>query len=151
MSAPTHPCGCLGTWTINYRFAGQNYSLQFAGYENDQPYRKFSSYPGCSAYSDIASGCDQRILIEGLTCNASLSNVSFSFVKSDPNCGVIQEYDCINGACLPKTQYNTPGIYASLAECEQACGTGCSGKCISNSDWATIEGLSNQLKQRNCS
>jgi hypothetical protein len=60
-------------------------------------------------------------------------------------------YDCINAACVSKNTYNTPGIYNSLAECEQACGTGCSGKCISNSDWAQIEGLANQLKNKNCS
>lgn len=59
-------------------------------------------------------------------------------------------YDCINGACIDADTYGTPGIYASLEECEIACGTGCSGKCISNSDWAQIEGLINQLKQKNC-
>jgi hypothetical protein len=60
-------------------------------------------------------------------------------------------HDCINGACIKKSVYGTPGLYKSLSECEIACGTGCSGKCISNDDWAQIEGLSNQLKSRNCS
>ena len=60
-------------------------------------------------------------------------------------------YDCINGACTDSTKYKTPGIYQTLSDCETACGTGCSGKCISNSDWAQIEGLSGQLKKRNCS
>ncbi|MEH2307003.1 hypothetical protein [Nostoc sp.] len=61
------------------------------------------------------------------------------------------KYDCVNGACVGYTMYNTPGIYPTLSACEQACGTGCSGKCVSNSDWAQIEGLSGQLKNRNCS
>lgn len=61
------------------------------------------------------------------------------------------KYDCINGACLPNTTYSTPGLYQSLSECEVVCGTGCSGKCISNADWATIEGLAGQLKNKNCS
>lgn len=61
------------------------------------------------------------------------------------------QYDCINGACIAKATYNTPGIYQSLSECETSCGTGCSGKCISNSEWAQIEGLANQLKNQNCS
>jgi hypothetical protein len=61
------------------------------------------------------------------------------------------KHDCINGACLPKATYNTPGIYNSLSECQTACGTGCSGQCISNSDWAQIEGLADKLKQKNCS
>ncbi|WP_445626458.1 hypothetical protein [Nostoc sp. DSM 114167] len=59
-------------------------------------------------------------------------------------------HDCINGACIKKSTYNTPGIYKSLSECEIACGTGCSGNCISNSEWAQIKGLSNQLRNRNC-
>lgn len=62
-----------------------------------------------------------------------------------------EKYDCINGACTANTTYGTPGIYQTLSECETACGTGCSGKCISNSDWSQIEGLANQLKQSNCS
>ncbi|MCC5606646.1 hypothetical protein LC612_07560 [Nostoc sp. CHAB 5834] len=60
-------------------------------------------------------------------------------------------YDCLNGACIKKTIHNTPGLYQSLSECEVACGTGCSGKCISNSEWSEIEGLSNQVRNRNCS
>jgi hypothetical protein len=65
--------------------------------------------------------------------------------------GIQPEFDCINGACISKSTYNTPGIYNSLEECEAACGTGCGGKCISNSDWAQIEGLADKLKQKNCS
>ncbi len=64
---------------------------------------------------------------------------------------VIEQYDCINGACLKKTTYNTPGLYASLSLCEVACGTGCSGKCLSNADWTQIESLSSQIMNRNCS
>jgi len=60
-------------------------------------------------------------------------------------------HDCINGACTPKTTYNTPGLYVSLEECEVACGTGCSGICVSNSDWAKIEGLAGQVKNKVCS
>lgn len=64
----------------------------------------------------------------------------------DPN----TSYDCINGACIKKTQYNTPGIYNSLSQCETACGTGCSGKCLSNEEWNKISDLAGKLKQRNC-
>lgn len=80
----------------------------------------------------------------------------------------LPKYDCINGTCVLKNVYNTPGIYESLEECEAACGNQpmCSapfecidpsnfcphGKvCIPQSEWNQIEGLSNQLKQRNCS
>lgn len=61
-----------------------------------------------------------------------------------------QQYDCINGTCIPSTNYNTPGLYSSLSECETACGTGCSGKCLSNAEWAQIQGLAAQLKNKNC-
>ncbi|MBW4673353.1 MAG: hypothetical protein KME52_04850 [Desmonostoc geniculatum HA4340-LM1] len=60
-------------------------------------------------------------------------------------------YDCVNGQCFSSDKYNTPGLYQALSDCESTCGVGCSGKCISNADWSQIEGLSNQLKQRNCS
>lgn len=61
------------------------------------------------------------------------------------------KYDCINGACIPSTFFKTPALYSTLSECEVACGTGCSGKCVSNSDWAQIEADSSALKSKNCS
>ncbi|AFY48898.1 hypothetical protein Nos7524_3095 [Nostoc sp. PCC 7524] len=61
-------------------------------------------------------------------------------------------YDCINGECIQSSQFNTPGIYTSLAQCESQCGGAtCKGKCLSNSDWAQIEGLAAQLKNKSCS
>ena len=60
------------------------------------------------------------------------------------------EYDCINGACTKKDKYETPGLYKSLEECEVACGTGCSGKCLSNKDWQQIQNLSSQIKNKAC-
>ena len=78
-----------------------------------------------------------------------VNGVAFHFMRKYSIGNIL--YDCINGACTPTTKYQTLGLYKSLAECEEACGTGCSGKCISNSEWAQIEGLSGQLKSRNCS
>lgn len=60
------------------------------------------------------------------------------------------KHDCINGACVLSEKYNTPGFYRNLSECETACGKGCSGKCLSNKDWQTIESLASKLKQINC-
>jgi hypothetical protein len=61
-------------------------------------------------------------------------------------------YDCINGACFKNSVYDTPGFYTSLEQCKFQCGgTVCSGKCISNADWAQIEGLASKLKSKNCS
>jgi hypothetical protein len=60
-------------------------------------------------------------------------------------------YDCINGSCLGQSQYGTPGIYESLSACEQNCGPGCGGVCISNSDWAKISSLAAMVKNKDCS
>jgi hypothetical protein len=81
------------------------------------------------------------------TSTSPAQNVALYFDGEPP----APSYDCINGACLPQGTYDTPGLYESLEECQTACGTGCSGKCISNSDWTQIEGLANKLKQKNCS
>ncbi len=43
--------------------------------------------------------------------------------------GTAIPHDCINGKCEPKTKYNTPGFYKSLADCEAVCGNG--GVCAS--------------------
>lgn len=60
-------------------------------------------------------------------------------------------YDCINGSCLEKSQYGTPGIYESLAVCEQNCGLGCGGMCVSNADWVKIGNLAAMIKNKDCS
>lgn len=60
-------------------------------------------------------------------------------------------YDCVNGSCLEKGRYSTPGIYESLSECEQNCGPGCGGVCVSNTDWAKISSLVAMLKNKDCS
>ncbi|MBN3926114.1 hypothetical protein [Nostoc sp. NMS4] len=107
----------------------------------------------CGGYSfKIVDNADGSTIY---TSTSPAKNVHLSIVNNDTGGEYTpptptDKYDCINGACIKKTVYSTPGIYQSLSECETACGTGCSGKCVSNADWAQIEGLSNQLKNRNC-
>ena len=105
----------------------------------------------CGGYSfNVVDGNTGAI---AYSSTSPAKNVHLSIVDNDTGNEYVpptEKYDCINGACVKKTVYKTPGIYSSLSECETACGTGCSGKCISNSEWAQIEGLSNQLKNRNC-
>ncbi|MFM6672199.1 MAG: hypothetical protein ACKPJO_19040 [Dolichospermum sp.] len=60
-------------------------------------------------------------------------------------------FDCINGSCVNKTQYGTPGIYNSISACEQNCGPGCGGVCISNAEWSEISSLASQVKNKVCS
>lgn len=152
MTLPTHPCGCEGTWSIVWAEYGDGGTYTCTGYESDTP---FFAYDSSINKDVLKSACDGRKMQKPWwSSNIGASKVvSRTFTKSDPNCGIPtpKKYDCINGACLEASQYNTPGIYQSLSDCEVNCGTGCSGKCISNSDWAQIKGLSNQLKNRNCS
>lgn len=138
-------------WVVNAY--GDNYSRYFCATE-----AHFIAQGG--GVTVIADGIDlfsgswiysASTLVNG--GGSSIPTATYSSVSG--NCSACpvtepEKYDCINGACTPKTTYNTPGLYPSLSDCQVACGIGCSGKCISNSDWATIEGLSNQLKNRNC-
>lgn len=121
-----------------------------------------------TAYSYTPSGCfrgsysyridenDSLILLHGdgetyLGGGWSDSYIIESFrVENLTQCDPIH-YDCLNGICVEKKAYNTPGIFKSLSECETACGTGCSGQCIPNDEWNKIQSLANQLKNKNCS
>lgn len=144
------------TLTVSFFYNGAvrevvNYSVPDGSYVS--PYkvnRPDLGYDGISnkVYSVDCAGT-QGVIRLGTYYPNSVDVSITSAVNSCPPPAV--SYDCINGACIPKTTYNTPGIYNSLEDCETSCGTGCSGKCIPNSEWATIEGLSSQLKQRNCS
>ena len=91
---------------------------------------------------------------EALETNwANFDLISSRIVSLHPCTGCVpgvQLYDCINGACTAREEYNTPGLYETIEECEVACGVGCSGKCLSNSDWATIQDLAKKLKNQNC-
>lgn len=75
--------------------------------------------------------------------------LGYSIVSKEP-CGDTDTYDCINGACIKASEYETPGLYENISECEKACGTGCSGKCLSNEEWSKIKDLAKKLKDKNC-
>lgn len=138
-----------GTWAITYRYSPAVYSAgveNVRGYSDDDPY--FGLTSGGSQWS-LLSAADGRVMYPnwiGASITPIIDNKIFT-----PDTPPPIQYDCVNGACLPKTTFNTPGIYATLSECEINCGTGCSGKCLSNEDWAQIEGLAAQLKNKNCS
>ncbi|MEH2278124.1 MAG: hypothetical protein V7K40_25905 [Nostoc sp.] len=108
---------------------------------------------GVSAYPDFAGG----------------SAAGYGTI-SEIDCGTGQpfpKYDCLNGTCVQKTQYNTPGLYPSLADCQAVCANGgaCgSGKqcvdpttfcppgkvCIEQSEFSEIEGLISQINSEVC-
>ena len=102
-----------------------------------------------SSYDVRSDGSQGTIILTGPFNPPAGFSVSYSnFANSCPPVSI--EYDCVNGACVKKTKFSTPGFYKSLSDCETACGTGCSGKCLSNADWNQIKGLANKLKSRNC-
>jgi len=64
-------------------------------------------------------------------------------------------YDCVNGNCVESSQYNTPGIYNSLANCQAVCGvssTDCPpGKvCLEQAEYDSINNLIAQLGGELC-
>ena len=136
-----------GTWAISViysRFFPPDTTSGIAGYSDDAPY--FALTSSGSQWS-LVSAADSRIMypnwVGSASATPSITSATFSATPTP--------HDCINGACIMASTHGTPGMYGTLEECETACGTtGCSGKCISNSDWAQIQGLSNQLKNRNC-
>jgi hypothetical protein len=99
-----------------------------------------------SIYVEVISPPPRSLTVD-LNTFSSFQWLSASFTSGATN----QSYDCINGACTKKNIYSTPGLYGSLDDCQKSCGTGCSGKCVSDSELAQIEGLSSELKSKNCS
>jgi hypothetical protein len=87
-----------------------------------------------------------------------------------PNCfPSVKKYDCLNGGCIQHTVYNSPGLFTTLAECQAACGSASNNNCkppnicvspdycppgmvcLTLAELSTIDGLSSELKSKNCS
>ncbi|WP_413176508.1 hypothetical protein [Anabaena azotica] len=136
-----------GIWIAKDTFDGGEY-WQSPGFDTDilefrSGYELGASTAGCSRPTSIWKN---DIFQTRYGCNW-LGDVTFTF---KPDSIPETKYDCINGLCVSSTTYNTPGFYQSLEQCEVNCGVGCSGVCISNSDWNQIQSKSNQLKNINC-
>lgn len=103
-------------------------------------------------YQYWSSGIYSRGLEQVPNVTSTVGNVSGSCngCEAPPPPPPSPRYDCINGSCLNKTQYGTPGIYESISACEQNCGPGCGGVCISNADWTAISSLASQVKNKVC-
>jgi hypothetical protein len=79
--------------------------------------------------------------------------VSLRLVEAgNPNLDPTNPYDCVNGGCVPKITYNTPGVYASLAACESGCAknSNCTGECISAEELAALQQAADNLRSRYC-
>ncbi|MDJ0620700.1 MAG: hypothetical protein QNJ63_28860 [Calothrix sp. MO_192.B10] len=142
-------CGVPGVWAGTYQYQGLK-TWTIRGFSLDNPYYDNSlTKSGCSNYGVIRSSCDGRIMLDSFTCNVIISD--FQSTSFTPDNLADSLYDCINNACIISTEYNTPGLYKSLSECEQVCGTkGCSGKCLSNKQWSIIQELARKAKNTSC-
>jgi hypothetical protein len=60
--------------------------------------------------------------------------------------------DCINGGCVPKTTYNTPGVFANLAACQSGCAknSNCTGECVDPAEIAAHRQALNNLQAKIC-
>jgi hypothetical protein len=69
-----------------------------------------------------------------------------------PNLNAKNAHDCVNGQCLPRDVYKTPGVYADLATCQGGCAknSNCKGECISLEELAALQQAANNLKSRLC-
>ncbi|MFM6269739.1 MAG: hypothetical protein ACKPFA_25050, partial [Dolichospermum sp.] len=78
-------------------------------------------------YQYWSSGIYSRGIEQVPNVTSTVGNVSGSCngCEAPPPPPPSPRYDCINGSCLNKTQYGTPGIYESISACEQNCGPGC--------------------------
>jgi hypothetical protein len=116
---------------------------EFASCTNSGRTRRFGYPPPLQtlaggAYSAWCLDNDENIIsIEPYDCSDTVS-------PNDP-------CDCINGACVPKATYNTPGKYANLAACKSGCAkdSACAGECIPSADIAALQQAANKA-QANC-
>ena len=63
-----------------------------------------------------------------------------------------QSYDCLNGGCIPKSTYSTPGVFASLAACQSGCATNsnCTGECVSTAELTALQQAASNLQSKFC-
>jgi hypothetical protein len=84
--------------------------------------------PGYPFYEDVSAGCAPTSI--------------------NPN----QACDCVNGGCVPKTTYGTPGKFPNLAACQSACAkdSNCEGECVSSTEIAALQQAANKAKANCC-
>ena len=80
------------------------------------------------------------------------SVISLTYEGCDNSPPPDQPYDCLNGGCVPKTTYNTPGVFATLAACQSGCAknSDCVGECVSTGELAALQQAANNLQTKFC-
>ncbi|MEH2211063.1 hypothetical protein [Nostoc sp.] len=155
--------GTPGKWTVEVHYSPSRFppdTESIAGYSDDNPY--FSLTSGGTQWS-LISAADGRVMY----ANWIGSNTATPVIDSKLFTADAVFYDCLNGKCVLKTQYNTPGIYNSLADCQAVCASGgacgegrqCvdpttfipSGKvCLDKGEFESIEALISRIGSEVC-
>jgi hypothetical protein len=102
-----------------------------ASYNLDYKLLKLSGEPdGACAYAD----------------ESIVSATSSNCVQSDKPC------DCLNGDCVPKSTYGTPGLYANLDDCKAGCAKNaiCTGECVDPAEIANLQQAVGKLQSKIC-
>lgn len=65
------------------------------------------------------------------------------------NCDA-EKHDCLNGNCVKSTDYDTPGKYANLADCQAGCAkdAACNGECVPREKIAELDQAINAAQAR---
>lgn len=132
-----HRSDCSQAETLELRFDSKPI-ITFAGNQNC----------GCRTYNFSVNSTNLGIISNS---NAWYHSIGSPVYVPGPGEGGEERYDCINGSCVSAELYGSPGIYESLPACEQNCGPGCGGVCISNADWAKISNLAAMIRNKDCS
>jgi hypothetical protein len=103
---------------------------------------------GYFSSADLGYNADNASEQQGTVTQVSSSNCPNCVASIEPT----QPYDCLNGGCVPKTTYNTPGVYVNLAACQSGCAknSNCTGECVSSEELAALQQAANNLKSRLC-
>jgi hypothetical protein len=133
-------------------------------------------YLNCADVSGTGFECEENVSVvaSGNSCgpvalratsgkfndnNSTCKTLSISVVNCS-NCSdccsssldPAQPCDCLNGGCVAKTTYGTPGKYPSLAACESGCAkdSNCIGECVSVAEIASLQQAASNLRSRLC-
>ncbi|MEH2222594.1 hypothetical protein [Nostoc sp.] len=158
-------CQLSITYSSNYGGGVGTFTVPDGSYQSAYPYW----YPGVSnprKYDVRTDGSQGKIILAGPYTPPDDFYINYDTFSS--TCAPItQKYDCINGVCTLSTQYTTPGIYQSLADCQAVCANGgacASGKqcvdpvtfcpdgkvCIDQGEFVSIEALISKIGSEVC-
>lgn len=164
--------------TYHLRVIGSSYGGGCYAYPEDDVYVDLGnkSHPNFSLVvveTGIACGGYSFKIVDnntGSTIYTSTSpakNVHLEIINNDTGQPPTSKYDCLNGQCVVQSQYSTPGVYSSLADCQVVCANGgaCSagkqcvdpttfcpdGKvCIDQGEFDSVEALISKIGSEVC-